>query len=200
MRSRKHKPRQDVDTKTVSSPAIYQLKIFLDEITPRIWRRVLVPSDVTLLKLHDVLQAVMGWKDSHLHQYACQGQRYTDYLSEARDHNSKDERKTRLDHVLLLPGQMLQYEYDFGDGWIHHVELEEITQNTDGKGFRPICLEGERNCPPEDCGGPGGYEEVLKAVTNPNDPEYEELAYWAGDYEPEKFDLKKISRHLKKIR
>jgi len=175
-------------------------KVTLDEIEPAIWRRFCVRSDLTLLKLHDVLQAVMGWENCHLHQFSGQGKRFTDFRSEARDGNSADERKTRLDQVLLIPSQSLQYEYDFGDGWRHTVTLEEIAHKDDGKDIVPLCIDGARNCPPDNCGGVGGYEEILKAIQNPDDPRFEELASWAGDYDPEKFALKKINRMLKKIR
>jgi len=170
---------------------IYQLKITLKESRPPIWRRFQVRSDVTLAKLHRIIQEVMGWFDGHLHQFIV-GRIYygvpdPDDLSETRD-----ERKVRLDQILSVPGRKIVYEYDFGDGWEHEIVLEKIL-SPDPKTRYPRCLDGARACPPEDCGGIYGYADFLEAIRNPEHEEHEEMLEWiGGEFDPEHFDAKGV--------
>jgi len=178
---------------------IYQLKITLKESRPPIWRRFQVRSDVTLAKLHRIIQEVMGWFDGHLHQFIV-GRIYygvpdPDDLSETRD-----ERKVRLDQILSVPGRKIVYEYDFGDGWEREIVLEKIL-SPDPKTRYPRCLDGARACPPEDCGGIYGYADFLEAIRDPNHEEHEEMLEWiGGEFDPEEFDLQDINISLKSIR
>ncbi|OGQ71207.1 MAG: hypothetical protein A2W73_08795 [Deltaproteobacteria bacterium RIFCSPLOWO2_12_55_13] len=178
---------------------IYQLKITLKESRPPIWRRFQVRSDVTLAKLHRIIQEVMGWFDGHLHQFIV-GRIYygvpdPDDLSETRD-----ERKVRLDQILSVPGRKIVYEYDFGDGWEHEIVLEKIL-SPDPKTRYPRCLDGARACPPEDCGGIYGYADFLEAIRNPEHEEHEEMLEWiGGEFDPEEFDLEAVNQSLKSIR
>lgn len=168
--------------------SLYRMKVTLRGIRPPIWRRFLVPSDITLKRLHDSLQAVMGWTDSHLHQFEAQGVRYGTPDREFDDAKIS-ENKIALNDVLCRTKDRLIYEYDFGDSWIHDVVFEAVLPP--GKNGRyPIIEAGRRACPPEDCGGCYGYMELLEALSNPKHPEHENLVDWiGGSFDPEAFDV-----------
>jgi hypothetical protein len=182
------------------SAVVVQLKVTLRGIRPPIWRRFRVPSDVTLGQLHRVLQIVMGWTDSHLHQF-CVGRQYFG-LPDPDDGfgpDAIDERRVRLDQVASV-GSKLVYEYDFGDGWSHDVVVERAEPLADDNSM-PLCLDGRRARPPEDCGGPYGYAEVIEAFTNPKHPEHAERLEWVGPYwRPEDFDIDLVNKQLQRLR
>jgi hypothetical protein len=185
--------------KEAKQAEIYQLKITLRFVQPAVWRRVQVASDIRLARLHRIIQATMGWYDSHLHQFIV-GQTYygvpdPDDLSEV-----KDEKKVRLDQVLSRPGRKIIYEYDFGDGWEHAIVLEKVL-SIDSKARGPLCLDGARACPPEDCGGVPGYADFLKAIRDPDHEEHEQMLEWfGGEFDPEEFHLDLVNQALKRIR
>ena len=175
----------------------YQLKISLNNIKPPIWRRFLVQSDIKLPDLHKAIQTVMGWTNSHLHQFIIDGEFYSEPDDEAFA-EIIDYRKIRLKKVLTEEKQKIKYEYDFGDGWEHTIVLEKIL--TDSALKYPLCVAGKRNRPPEDCGGPSGYEDLLKVISNPADEEYKEMIEWLGEgFDPERFDLEEINDLLKEV-
>ena len=149
---------------------VYAIKVTLLGTSPPVWRRVLVQRDITLRNLHKTLQTVMGWTNSHLHQFVFKRQTYSD-PKHGLGAGSIDENRTRLGDVICTPGTRLLYEYDFGDGWQHELLLEDVLLG-DGS-FQQICEAGERNCPPEDCGGPPGFAELLKALQESSHPEYQ---------------------------
>ncbi len=174
----------------------YLLKITLEDITPEIWRTFLVPSTIKLPDLHRVIQTVMGWTSSHLHQF-----RHKDVLYSLPDDESLleyvDYRKITLSRLLTAKGEILHYDYDFGDGWEHKIELLDIIDDRPLK--HPQCLDGERACPPEDCGGPGGFEDMLDILSEPGSEEYEEVIAWLGeDFDRDFFNIKDINRLLKR--
>ena len=183
-------------------PAIFQVKIALLDIEPAIWRRVLVPGETTLDQLHEVIQAAFGWWNYHLHQYLIDGKlyalpdpEYDDDLLPPR----LDERAVQLRD--LLTSSSIVYEYDFGDGWKHLVEIENVAMAPEPGVRYPICTGGERACPREDCGGTPGYQRLLEALADPMHEEHTELRQWAGRrYDPEKFDLAAANRALRKLR
>jgi hypothetical protein len=185
-------------TKTAPS---YQLKITLDDIHPPVGRRFLVSSNITLGKLHDVIQIVMGWQDYHLHMFTIDGHIYGDPEDdEFGDLGTLDELDYRLRKVVLREGQQFHYEYDFGDGWRHTLRLEKILP-PDPKTFLPVCLMGKRACPPEDVGGVWGYAHFLEALSDPTHDEHEEYLTWAGvQFDPEAFDLERINRRLRHLK
>jgi hypothetical protein len=157
-----------VISKRVQTPSIYQLKITLEGVRPPIWRRVLVPAGIRLDALHTVIQAVMDWTDSHMHEFVKGGNRWTLPNADEDAYSEKlDERKFRLHELLSRVGESLLYVYDFGDDWRHKVVLEKILPQ-DGKPQRPFCVGGKRTAPPEDCGGIHGF------VNMEPDEEYEE--------------------------
>lgn len=182
-------------------PTSYQLLITLQYVQPAVWRRILVDSSLKLSELHKILQATMGWTDSHLHQFIKDGKHYTvrtsdnDYWDKAVD---VDYKKIILNDLLVNKGDTMVYNYDYGDNWMHTIELERIERTT-GDVVKPTCLDGARCCPPEDVGGVGGFEELLIILNNPKHPEYQDYLDWLGKpFIPEAFDATKITFKLRK--
>lgn len=174
---------------------IYQLKVTLMESKPPIWRRLLVPSSISLPKFHDVLQIAMGWTDSHLHQFVVGGRLYgkpdPDFESD-----TIDERHVRLDRSLKKEKDSILYQYDFGDGWEHKIELEKLLPFDPGTTL-PACVKGKRACPPEDVGGIWRYQEFLHAIRDSTHPEHEEYLEWVGgEFDPEYFSVAEINELL----
>jgi len=168
----------------VAACTAYQLKITLLETLPPIWRRFVVPVDITLDRLDRVIQSVMGWEDRHLHQFTIQGLRFMNPRRNLIMLNPfckiRDERRTKLNTLVSEVGVSFLYEYDFTGGpWRHKVELEKIF----GRRINGLkLLAGERDCPPEDCGGPAGYEELLQAVRNGQQPKRKAMIKWLEGY------------------
>jgi hypothetical protein len=177
---------------------IYQIKVTLDDTHPPVWRRIQVPSNITLLKLHDILQIVMGWDDYHLHMFTIEGSIYGDPADdEYGDLGTIDEARFRLNQVIYREGQRLSYVYDFGDGWDHTLLVEKILPPQESVRY-PICLKGKRACPPEDVGGVPGYENFLEAIRNPDHDEHEEYLTWiGGEFDPEAFNLEEVNTRLR---
>ncbi len=168
--------------------SIYQLNVTLKYMQPPIWRKLQILSTDTLEDLHIALQIVMGWTDSHLHEFSNGKVRYG-VPDEEFPSDIKDELDFRLDQVLKKANDKLNYVYDFGDGWEHEVVLEKILPFVPDA-VLPLCLAGERACPMEDVGGPPGYEQFLEAISDPSHPDHEDLLEWSGgDFDPENFDL-----------
>jgi Plasmid pRiA4b ORF-3-like protein len=180
---------------TKAPPPVYQLKITLAEIRPPIWRRIQVPATILLCCLHDALQAVFGWTDSHLHNFEKDGK----YWGVPEYDDLIDESKVRLAQVLKAKGDSMIYVYDFGDNWRHEVVLEKIIPA--GELIKsPICLGGDRRCPPEDVGGVSGYEDFLEIIADPRHEDYEEYVGWAGGHFLDEFDLKAVNEILSRMR
>jgi len=180
---------------------VYQLKVTLKGIKPPIWRRVRVPADINLKKLHRVIQKVMGWEDCHLHQFiigeSCYGEPDPD--DSFFDMEMENEQKFRLSQVAPEEKGKFFYEYDLGDGWIHQIVVEKILPGAEGGDF-PVCLAGKRACPPEDVGGPWGYASFLEAVQDPAHEDHEDMLEWAGeDFDPETFSPEAVNFALKAI-
>jgi len=172
---------------------IYQIQIALKGSKPKIWRRVLVPSDLPVPDFHKIIQTTMGWTNSHLHHFAKGNQYYAPPAPEDDlwfESNDIDYTKMKINELLQSEKDKIEYEYDFGDGWRHNIVLEKILPYDETKTY-PVCVAGKRNCPPEDCGGIWGYEAMLEALKHPN-PESEDYQYYielVGDnFDPEDFD------------
>jgi hypothetical protein len=177
--------------------SIYQIKISLIGAKPPIWRTILVPSDLRLDAFHDVIQTVMGWRDCHLHQFI-ENNVYYGIPDDKFGMEIEDEAKFKLFHLLKKEKDTIKYEYDFGDSWEHKILLEKILPY-DGKTVLPVCIKGKRACPPEDCGGIWGYEELLETISNPKHPDHEDMLEWlGGEFDPEEFDLEQINGDLAK--
>jgi Plasmid pRiA4b ORF-3-like protein len=175
---------------------VFQLRVSLIGIEPSIWRRVLLPQDASLGRVHGVLQAVMGWSDSHLHQFKVGDVRFAEPDKES-DRGPIDYRSITLNQIAPRRGSICIYEYDFGDGWEHLVVVEDELPIETVKDRLPRCIGGERACPPEDCGGPHGYTELLNALQNPRHPSHDAFRRWTGGaFDPERFDLEHVNRAL----
>jgi hypothetical protein len=182
----------------ISEPIqIYQLRVTLRGSHPLIWRQIQVRSDITLGKLHRILQVVMGWTGTHLHQFAIRGKQY--WIPDEGDMDLRkkiDERKHRLRDVVSRQASRFRYEYDFGDLWTHELLVENILSPQEGVRY-PVCLAGARACPPEDIGGTPGYENFLAAINSPRHPEHQEYLDWIGHrFDPEAFDVNEVNRKL----
>jgi hypothetical protein len=181
---------------------VFQLEVTLKESKPPIWRRFQVPGSLTLAALHNVLQIMMGWTDSHLHRFIINGQEFgrPDYEERFEDDAPlRDERRVRLAKFFPVVPAAFLYEYDYGDGWLHVVVVEGIWTARPGVHY-PTCVAGERACPPEDVGGIGGYEELLAVLADPEHEEHEAMRMWAGeDYDPEAFDVEAVNQALRHL-
>jgi hypothetical protein len=187
------KPKNESVVSAGPGTPIYQLKITLKGVKPPIWRRLQVKSDITLLALHKTIQKVMGWTDSHLHEFIVKGVSYGD----SEDEDALNERRHHLNKLRLEEKEKFFYVYDFGDNWEHVILVEKILR-IDSSVKYPVCLTGKRSGPLEDCGGPWGYMELLDILEDPNHPDYDERIEWIGeDFDPEMFDIEKINRQLK---
>jgi hypothetical protein len=183
------------------SGQVFQFKITLLGIKPSIWRRVHV-KDCTLDKLHEHIQTAMGWTNSHLHQFEIDDEIFGDpeLLDDGfADFACEDSTITKISEVVPESSKRfrLLYQYDFGDSWEHEVLFEGCLPVEKGMKY-PLCLEGERACPPEDVGGVWGYEEFLEALTDPKHERHDELLEWRGPFDPEKFDPKEATKHMKR--
>jgi len=174
---------------------VFQLRVSLIGIESPIWRRVLVPQNLNLRRLHGVLQAVMGWSDSHLHQFKVGDVRFAE--PDEDDRGPIDYRSISLNQIAPRRGSTCIYEYDFGDGWEHLIVVEDELPIETVAAPLPRCLGGERACPPEDCGGPHGYAELHDALQDPRHPRHDEYRQWlGGEFDPERFDLERVNRSL----
>lgn len=183
--------------KTKSKPAsVFQLHVELEDVEPPVWRRVLVPSNVTLAALHATLNEVMGWTDSHLHQFRLRDRLFGDVtMPDAEELAFEDERKVQLADLVGL-GNTIAYEYDFGEGWVHQVKIEKLLPFDERLRY-PLCIGGARACPPEDCGGVGGYEDLLESIKNPKAEEHSNSLMWVGGhFDGEGFDVNRTNQAL----
>lgn len=182
-----------------ASSSIHQVKVTLEGLRPPIWRRILVPSNVTLAGLHDIIQAAMGWHDSHLHDFTAGDTVYGDPTF-GEDMDVEDERKVRLAEIAPEPKDRFRYLYDFGDSWEHTILVEAVKPPAAGVRY-PVCVTGRRACPPDDCGGVWGYADLLDALADPEHPEHDELQEWIGEpFDPDAFDLKTVNLRLAPFR
>ncbi|MBO0347668.1 plasmid pRiA4b ORF-3 family protein [Phormidium pseudopriestleyi FRX01] len=181
--------------------SIYQLKITLRGIRPPIWRRVQVSSDYTLADLHQVIQVSMDWGDCHLHSFNIQGEEYGMPMDDDfgfGDMEMNDETRVKLSKI--IPGEKFKfsYLYDFGDSWEHEILVEKVLPPDPDVKY-PICIKATRACPPDDSGGPWGYQDFLEVVQNKNHPDHEEMLDWVGgSFDPEEANLDEINAQFKR--
>jgi hypothetical protein len=186
------------EAQNTSVPTDIQLRVSLCGSDPLIWRRLQVPDHLSLNELHNVLQAVMGWENRHLHAFEIDGERYGPVFAElGEDEQDLDERSVQL-HEVLKTGGHLTYEYDFGDSWIHDIEVEvafQVVRTRDPA----VCIDGARACPPEDGGGIERFNEFLEGVVDTPDEEQLNYVEWLGQFNPEAFDIVKVNDRLKRL-
>jgi len=185
--------------KTDISQEIYRIKVTLLGTRPPIWRRLLVPADLTLEQLHDVLQLAMGWEDWHLHVFRIGEKRFGKPNPEESLMGmpiTASESSVRLYSVLGKAGAKAVYTYDFGDDWEHRIAVEKVLAPEPGRDY-PVCVDGKLHGPPEDCGGVYGFYGLLETIGNPEHEQYQETMDWLGDaFDPEAFSVDEVNRRL----
>jgi hypothetical protein len=171
---------------------VYRFRIQLADVTPPIWRRIEVPDSYTFWDLHVAVQDAMGWLDYHLHEFQLRDPRNGDeVLVGLPDEEGWDDRdimpdwEAKIVDYFTLENRNARYLYDFGDDWVHTLELETIQPSERGETY-PRCVDGSRACPPEDCGGVGGYEDICAG-------EDEELREYYPDFDPDEFDAHAVT-------
>ncbi len=186
----------------IPAGAVFQFKITLLGIAPPIWRRIQT-KDCTLDKLHEHIQTAMGWTNSHLHQFMIGGVRHGDpeliYEGWEDETPPVNSRRLKISKIVPADGKpfSFEYEYDFGDGWEHEILFEGFPPGEKGVRY-PVCIEGERACPPDDVGGTCGYRDYLKAMANPRHKRHKEFLEWSGPFDPEKFDAQVATKEMRK--
>lgn len=184
------------------SVRLYQFKVTLKDIAPAIWRRIQV-KECTFDKLHERIQTAMGWTNSHLHHFKIDERLYGDpFLMEDNfgEMEYEDSSVTKIGDVVPKAGErfVFGYEYDFGDCWRHEIVFEGCLRSQRGRKY-PLCLEGERNCPPEDVGGTTGYAEFLDAIAHPDHERHKVFLDWIGGaFDPEEFDAATVTRRMQR--
>jgi len=180
----------------------YQLRIELQHVKPAVWRRILVPENVTLAKLHPILLWAMGWHGGHLHEYEIARSRYGMPPDDDWPGSEPvfDERRFRLNQFVESGMRRFKYIYDFGDRWEHSIAVEDVQPRKDSAP-PVVCLAGENACPPEDVGGPPGYFEFLAALKDPSHEEHAHMLDWIGGaFDPSAFDLAELNARLAQIK
>ncbi len=180
---------------------IHRLKVTLRLVKPPVWRRIEVDSDITLDELSGLLEAAMGWFGYHLHAFEASGVIYQNAdLDELLDRRALNEFEHRLGDVLNEVGAKMRWDYDFGDGWEHNIVVEAI-EPADPAVSYPRCVAGRRACPPEDCGGPWGYEELVETISDKSHPRHAELTDWLPyGWDPARFDLDETTDDMQEPR
>jgi hypothetical protein len=178
---------------------IYQIQIVLRDFKPKIWRRILVPSNLLLSDFNKIIQSAMGWTNSHLHQFEKNRTFYIEIYPDGELEERidvVDYKKFKIESLLKIEKERIIYEYDFGDSWEHNIILEKILP-FDSTMKSPVCISGKMHCPPEDCGGVGGYEDLLEILKHPEHEEYESTIEWLeDDFDPVYFDKNKANIRL----
>lgn len=201
----------------------YKIKIVLEESNPLIWRRVIVPEEITFKRLHDIIQISMGWGNVYLYDFNIieeklritgdeevieEYEMYSKmkltkkndpygFIEKMLEIEPKLSSKVKIDKY-LQKGETIQYIYDFGDYWKHDLILEEIIENYEGD--CPVCTDGEGACPPNDVGGIMEYEVFLEIIKDKNHPDYEQTKKWADEqHYVDTFDIEKANIHMEEI-
>jgi hypothetical protein len=186
---------------------IFALKVTLRGVRPPIWRRIRVGGHHTLAEFHEILQEVIGWTNTHLHQFEIAGRYFVPMSTEDEelDIEGDDESAITLAQAVRLAGKSFRYDYDFGDGWEHTIQVEKVLP-AEAKLPVPVCIAGARRCPPEDCGGPYGYQELLEALRDPSNPQHTEMREWLADlygsearFNPEAFSTDAVNESLQQF-
>lgn len=178
---------------------IATVRIELQHTDPLIWRQVEVPTSITLKVLHDIIQAVMGWFDCHLWEFTIGNKRYGLPMDEDWGTAPRATAgKVRLRDLLKPRKTVIDYTYDFGDCWEHRLIVTDVRAGQPGVSY-PRYIGGERNGPPEDCGGIPGFCELLEALADPKHPNHADAKQWSDDYDADTFDELPIKYALSRI-
>ena len=177
---------------------VHRFRVTLLDVTPPVWRELRAPSVVGLHLLHAVVQIAMGWEDRHLHEWSIGDRLYVASDEEDWGERALDESGVTLAEV-GPPDSAFAYLYDMGAGWEHLVEVLAVTPY-DATVIPLACLDGARACPPEDIGGPSGYEHLLDALGDTADAEHEEMVERYGDhFSPDDFDISRVNERLEEL-
>ena len=176
---------------------MHSLKVTLRSVKPPVWRRIEVESDVALDELSHIIELAMGWLGYHLHAFEADGVTYEQAGHfEGFDRGAREESDYRLSDLLTEVGTAMRWDYDFGDGWEHDIKVEAISP-ADCNVTYPRCVAGRRACPPEDCGGPWGYQDILDAIGDKGHPRHRELTDWLPPgWDPTHFDPNETSKYM----
>jgi hypothetical protein len=188
-------------TKSDQPAPIYQLKVGLRGATPPIWRRLEVPADISLARLHRIIQVAFAWDGSHLHVFQTP---YGEFGIADAELGHRAEAPVTLEQVAPTARSTIRYTYDFGDDWEHDVVVEKVLDRDSTVSY-PRCTGGRRAAPPEDCGGIWGYADLTQAVTDPTHPGHEDMLEWLGlsdaaDFDPAEFDAQTVTQALSELR
>ena len=177
----------------MTAPSIARLTVTLDDVRPAVRRRLEVPLTIRLDRLHLVLQAALGWTDSHLYEFKAGGIGWGLPDPDFGD-GPLDARKARLVDVLEDTGvRTVKYLYDFGDGWEHTVKVERVAKAVPGVTY-PLLVDASGRCPPEDVGGTWGYDDFLDAIADPAHERHAEMREWAGEgFDPKTADVERLA-------
>lgn len=182
---------------------VIQLTVSLEGSEPLIWRTLQINKTTSFFELHHIIQLAMGWKNYHLFEFNLDGYRVGMIEENEEGYGSNhllDAGKTLLTDIISPDKDRFHYNYDFGDYWIHEVTIEKLLPKAD-KEFYPLCINGELNCPPEDCGGIGGFYNMLKVLQDKRHPNYKDMRTWIGKkYDPLVFDAVKVNKQLKQLK
>ncbi|MBM3416797.1 MAG: plasmid pRiA4b ORF-3 family protein [Bacteroidetes bacterium] len=180
-----------------------QFKIEIENSSPKIWRRIVVPYEYTFYKFHLAIQGAFGWSNQHLFEFSEKGHLDKVCYAELNEDNTgdnefvtKDAKRSKI-KLVFVKHREFKYIYDFGDMWSHKIKFEELIIN---EIERPYCLDGGGACPPEDCGGLGGYEQLLNSLNTPGHPEQETYIRWIGLSHKERWDANFFSVREANIR
>lgn len=185
--------------------SVFQFKITLEEIEPAIWRRIQIPAQCSFWDLHVAIQDAMGWKDCHLHHFEVIDPSTSEkQLMGIPDEGGFDDKTLPgWDYPVIeyvQKNKQMRYLYDYGDSWYHFIEYEGLHEMEQNKKY-PICLAGERACPPEDVGSVPGYYDFVEIMNDKNHEEHQSMKTWfGGKYDSEKFDPQKVKFHDPKMR
>lgn len=178
-------------------PQLIDMKITLRDVEPVVWRRILVPADQSLIDTGAVTLGAMGWNASHLFAFEIDGVRFDMLFDDGLDIDGSREMAGVIASDVFKPGCKAAFQYDFGDDWWHDIEVVGYRAVQTGD-KPPCCVGGENACPPDDCGGPFGYADLMDAVADAESPDHEEIKQWLGDFDPAIFDLKSANKEIKK--
>lgn len=178
---------------------VFELRVELERTEPVVWRQLVAPETLTFYELHHAIQIAFGWRNYHLYSFNMDDQAIGN-PDLVEDEEIINDKTIFINQVFQKKGDVLQYEYDFGDGWMHKITVEAINPN-DAEIKNTVCIDGRMACPPEDCGGIPGYENLKEAMKDKKHPEHDDLIMWLGkSFDPEEFYLQKVNKELKKIK
>src|SRR5215470_12897405 len=182
-----------MNTAARKAEEVISLKVTLRGIRPSIWRRLEVPSRMSLSQLHDAIQAAMGWRDGHLYAFDVAGRSYGD---PARVDDVANDTRLTVGGVMKWGVGRFTYTYDFGDDWEHEIVVEGKRAAIEGRRY-PACIAGRRNCPPEDCGGVWAYRDFLTALADPSSAQADQWSEWMEeDFDPEEFSVELVDARV----